>query len=227
MKRRDFLKKSSLYISGTMLAGMGVLNKKTFANSTANTIFSLDVATDQPELAIQKIDRLLKSSFPQSRRIEFMQYQLSGNHIGDIVFVKSGNLIDFYNRNDPLSIRLRDTAKTLALPKSFENPALLRFYSGSNHGSAKFANIFSGEVLIHRLPLDKTTTAYHAAGEKGHIDVAVKDGSAKIVSASCKHKTCMELGAIDQPGQSLVCIPSRMRVVIEGSNNYGVDGITF
>jgi hypothetical protein len=49
----------------------------------------------------------------------------------------------------------------------------------------------------------------------------------KIVSASCKHKTCMKLGAISRPGQSLVCIPNRLRVVIEGGNDFGVDGITF
>ena len=227
MNRREFLKTSSFFLSGIVVAGSGILNKKAFADITGNTVFSIDVVTDKPELAIQKIDRLIKSSFLKDHRIDFAQYQLSGNHTGDIAFVKSGQLIDFYKGDNPFSSRLRETAKALSLPQSFENPTLLRFFSGTAGTTAKTVNIFNGDILIRQLPIKNNTTTYRAAGQNGHIDVAVKDGSVKIVSASCKHKTCMELGAINRPGQSLVCIPNKLRVVIEGGNNFGVDGITF
>lgn len=227
MNRREFLKKSSLVLSGTLIAGSGIFNKKAFAEIASNSAFSLDVVTDEPELAIQKIDRLIKSSLLKNHRIDFAQYQLSGNHTGDIAFVKSGQLIDFYKADDPFSNRLRETAKVLSLPRSFENPTLLRFFSGTGGATAKTVDIFSGDVLIHQLSIKNNTPAYRAVSERGHIDVAVKDGSVKIVSASCKHKTCVELCAINRPGQSLVCIPNRLRVVIEGGNNFGVDGITF
>lgn len=227
MNRREFLKRSSLFISGAVIAGSGIFNKKAFADIAGNTAFSLDVVTDKPELATQKIDRLIKSSFLKDHRIDFAQYQLFGNHTGDIAFVKSGQLVDFYKENDPFSNRLRETAKTLSLPGSFENPTLLHFFSGTSGTSAKTVNVFNGDILIHQLPIKNNTTVYRAAGQNGHIDVAVKNGSVKVVSASCKHKTCMELGAINRPGQSLVCIPNKLRVVIEGANNFGVDGITF
>lgn len=227
MNRREFLKTSSLFLSGTLIAGSGIFNKKAFAEIAGNTVFSLDVVTDKPELAIQKIDRLLKSSSLKNHRIDFAQYQLAGNYTGDIAFVKSGQLIDFYQEDDRLSKRLRETAKALSLPRSFENPSLLRFFSGSRGATSKTVDILRGDILIDQLSIKDDISAYRAVGEKGHIDVAVKNGSAKIVAASCKHKTCMQLGAINRPGQSLVCIPNRLRVVIEGENNFGVDGITF
>jgi hypothetical protein len=227
MNRREFLQKSSFFLSGALIVGSGILNKKAFAGVADNSVFSIDIVTDKPELAVQKIDRLIKSSSLKDHRIDFAQYQLSGNHTGDIAFVKFDQLIDFYKENDGFSNRLRETAKALSLPQSFENPTLLRFFSGSRGSIAKTVNIFSGDVLIHQLPIKSNTTAHRVTGENGHIDVAVRDGSAKIVSASCKHKTCMELGAISRAGQSLVCIPNRLRVVIEGRNNFGVDGVTF
>jgi hypothetical protein len=227
MNRREFLKKSSLFLSGAVIAGSGILNKKAFADIAGNTVFSLDVATDKPELAIQKIDPLIRSFFLNNHRIDFMQYELSGNHTGDIAFVKSGQLIDFYRADDWFSNRLRETAKALSLPRSLENPTLLRFFSGSGGAAAKNVNIFSGNVLVRQLSIKNNTSAHRVTGENGHIDVAVTDGAVKIVSASCKHKTCMELGAISRPGQSLVCIPNRLRVVVEGGSNFGVDGITF
>lgn len=227
MNRREFLKRSSLFLSGAVIAGSGILNRKAFADITGNTFFSLDVVTDNPELAIKKIDRLIKSSFLKDHRIDFAQYQLSGNHTGDIAFLKSGQLINFYKEDNPFSNRLRETAKALSLPQSFENPTLLRFFSGRSGAAAKNVNVFNGDILIRQLPIKNNITAYRATGQNGHIDVAVKDGSVKIVSASCKHKTCMELGAINRPGQSLVCIPNKLRVVIEGGNDFGVDGITF
>ena len=226
MNRREFLK-SSFFLSGAMIAGSGLLNKVAFADIVTKTVFSIDVVTDKPELAIQKIDPLIRSSFPKNHRIDFMQYQLSGNHTGDIAFVKSRELIDFYKTDDRFSNRLRETAKELSLPRSLENPTLLRFFSGAGAAAARNVSVFSGNVLVRQLSIRNNTTAHRLTGERGHIDVAVKDGSVKIVSASCKHKTCMKLGAISRPGQSLVCIPNRLRVVIEGGNDFGVDGITF
>ncbi len=227
MNRREFLKRSTLLLSGSMIAGSGALHKRVFANSAGAAAFSIDVVTDNPELAIRKIDRMIKASSLKNQRIDFTQYSLSGNHVGDIAFVRLEQLVDFYRLDDPFSNKLKETAKALSLPKSLENPTLVRFFSGSGSGAARYVNIFSGNVMLHQLSLKDNTGAFRAEGEKGHIDVAVKDGAVKIVSASCRHKTCMELGAISHAGQSLVCIPSRLRVVIEGENNDGLDGITF
>ncbi len=227
MNRREFLKRSSLFLSGALFIGTGVLNTKVYATTAGHVHFSIDVVTDNPAFAIQHIDRLIKSSFLKGHRIDFTQYQLSGHHVGDIVFVKEGQLIDFYKKDDRFSNRLRKTAEMLSLPKEFENPTLLRFFSAVRGQTAQKINIFSGDVLIHQIPVKNNITTYRATGEKGYIDVAVKNGSVKIVSASCNHKTCMELGAVNRPGQSLVCIPNRLRVVIEGGNESTVDGITF
>ncbi len=227
MNRREFFKKGSLYLSGALVAGSGILKSNVFASPARAINFSIDVVTNQADLAIRKIDALIKQSRLKNHRINFTEYRLPGSHVGDIAFVRSEQLVNFYQMSDPFSNGLKETAKALDLPKSMENPVLLRFYSDTAGGVPQFANIFQGDVLIHRLNLTENTEAFRANGAHGHVDVSVKDGDVRIASASCKHKTCMELGAIHHPGQSLVCIPNQLRVVIEGSNEFGVDGITF
>lgn len=227
MNRREFIKKGSLYFSGAFVTGMGLLNTRAFAGTSRGINFSIDVVTHRPDLAIRKIDRLLSRVSLGNHRINFAEYQLPGNHIGDIAFVKSKQLIDFYKNDDPFSVALQETAKALALPKSLENPTLLRFFSDTGGSIPKRVNIFRGNLLINQLSIRKNTAAHRVSGDRGHLDISVNDGYVKIVSASCKHKTCMDLGAIHRPGQSLVCIPNRLSVVIEGANDHDVDGITF
>lgn len=62
---------------------------------------------------------------------------------------------------------------------------------------------------------------------RGFVDIAVRDRAVRITAASCKHKTCMNLGAIRRPGERLVCIPNQIAVTIEGRHAHGVDGITY
>ena len=227
MNRREFFKKGSLYLSGALIAGSGILKNRAFAAPERNINFSLDVVTSQPGLAIRKIDELIKQSGLKNHRINFTEYQLPGSHIGDIAFVRSQQLINFYKLDDPFSLSLKETAKSLALPQSLENPVLLRFYSDMAGGIPQRVNIFRGNLLMHQLPIAENTRSFRAKSNHGHIDISVTDGKVKIISASCQHKTCMELGTINRPGQSLVCIPNRLRVDIEGSSDIGVDGITF
>jgi hypothetical protein len=82
-------------------------------------------------------------------------------------------------------------------------------------------------VLVKQVSLDKTREVQRIQNERGPVDIAVENRQVKIVSASCKHKTCMKMGAIDQAGQHLVCIPAQITVAIAGRSNMGVDGVTF
>lgn len=227
MDRREFLKKGSLYVAGAFIAGTGFFNKKAFAETAGAVNFSIDVVTGSPDAAIRKIDQLIKSSVLKNHRINFTEYQLPGQHIGDIAFVKSNRLIDFYQQTDPFSVALKEAAASLDLPKSYEKPVLLRFFSNDNSGVAKRVNIFRGDILIDQLSIAENRVSHRVSGDKGHVHFSIKDGAVRITSTSCKHKTCMDLGTIRRPGESLVCIPNRLSAVIEGANDFGVDGITF
>lgn len=56
--------------------------------------------------------------------------------------------------------------------------------------------------------------------------VEIKDGKVSVTAASCKNQVCVRHGAISAPGESIVCLPNRLVVSIEGSKGGGYDTIT-
>lgn len=59
----------------------------------------------------------------------------------------------------------------------------------------------------------------------GHENVvAIEDGTVYMKSADCKNQNCVEQGTISQTNESIVCLPNRVVVRIEGgdSNEYDV-----
>ena len=113
------------------------------------------------------------------------------------------------------------------MPRRHENPTLLRFYAEGGAAAAQYVHILRGDVLVERLPIGENRCAHHVEGAKASVTVAVEDRTVRITAATCKHKTCMTLGAISRPGQTLVCIPAQISIAIEGRDAFGVDGVTF
>ena len=228
MKRRDFLKYSSLMLPAS--AAIGIINpftKNIFAAVKNSGSFSLSVITDKPSKTIHLMEQAIKNSEYSSRTLDFTEYQLKGRHIGDIAYVKSQKLVDYHKKSDEFSLLLNDSARSLSLPDPVDDPVLLRFSSQQNSTEAGGINIFRGNTLIKQLPLDTNRELYRVEGLKGHVDIRIKNGSVKIVSASCRHKTCMNMDAISRPGENLVCVPNQINVSIAGKSALGVDSITF
>ena len=48
------------------------------------------------------------------------------------------------------------------------------------------------------------------------IREGIKDGTVDMVEASCKNQICVHEGKISRSGQSIVCLPNRVSIVIEG-----------
>jgi len=228
MKRRDFLKYSSLILPAT--AAMGIINpfnKKVFASVKKGDSFSLSVITDQPSRTIHTIEQAIKNSEYGNSTLQFTEYKMEGRHIGDIAYVKSQKLIDYRKGTDEFSMLLDDSANSLSLPRILENPTLLRFSSQQNLLEPAGLYIFRGDTLFRQLSLDKDLDHYRIEGLKGHVDIRIKNKSASIVSATCKHKTCMNMEPISKPGENLVCIPNQINISVAGKSALGVDSITF
>lgn len=59
---------------------------------------------------------------------------------------------------------------------------------------------------------------YKATGyDGGYNTVVIKDKRVYVTEADCPDKVCMNSGAIENPGDTIVCMPHRMVVEIEGS----------
>ncbi len=228
MKRRDFLKYSSLILPAT--AAMGIINpftKKVFAAVKKEDSFSLSVITNQPSRTIHLIEQAIKNSEFGTNALQFTEYQLEGSHIGDIAYIKSQKLINYHKGSDKFSILLEESANSLSLPKILENPTLLRFSSQQNSAEPAGLNIFRGEALFKQLPLDKEIDHFRVEGLKGHVEIRIKNKSASIVSSTCRHKTCMNMEPISKPGENLICVPNQINISIAGKSALGVDSITF
>lgn len=76
-------------------------------------------------------------------------------------------------------------------------------------------------VDINRLKEDKLV---HIDLEEGrHIDIVVSAKGAYVSDVICPDKICVKTGIIDRVGESIVCLPNRVQVFIEGNEKPEVD----
>ena len=61
---------------------------------------------------------------------------------------------------------------------------------------------------------------------EGTNTLTVSGGTAQIVQADCPDQVCVRQGAVRYAGESIVCLPHRLIVTIEGGAAGGIDGST-
>lgn len=72
---------------------------------------------------------------------------------------------------------------------------------------------------------ENATVKIQAQGENYNI-LEIKDGKAEIKEASCPDKICVNHRPVDKRGESLVCLPNKITVEIENSQDLELDGTT-
>lgn len=87
----------------------------------------------------------------------------------------------------------------------------------SKDGKSDFI-IIKTEKGNYRYNLDKDQI-HTFTGPVGETVVEIKDNKVHILSSDCHNKTCVESGYIDHGGQTLVCLPNKIVVKIEGNND--------
>ena len=98
------------------------------------------------------------------------------------------------------------------------------FRGGAPEGGTAVASIAGEEVDRFSLA-DAGEREYTANGY--HLHVTVTDGSVRVTEADCPTQDCVHTGAITRSGQSIVCLPGRFILRLEGgsSDNTGVDAV--
>ncbi len=226
MYRRSFLKRSLATFSGVVFSSTTGLFLPGVLAHPAPDGFTLSVLTDQPERSIDLASRFLEQARLGHRSITYKSSLLPGRHVGDVVFLLGPTLIDFRQSDGALADALTQLADVQGFPRSLEHPVLLTFHAGHAVRKATQANVFQGNVLIDQLSLDVDRPTYVVEANKGRLTLAVQNRAVRIVEATCTHKTCITMGSISKPGASLVCIPNRIRVTLDGNHWPDVDGIT-
>jgi Uncharacterized protein conserved in bacteria len=86
------------------------------------------------------------------------------------------------------------------------------------------AVVYVDGVEITRLSLLKDTE-YRVETEHGYNVVKVEDGKAEIIDADCRDKICAKHKAISLKNESIICLPHKVVVEIEGGNENTVDAV--
>lgn len=76
---------------------------------------------------------------------------------------------------------------------------------------------------VATLPLDEDATYNVEIGGKVTNTVEIKDNQVEVTYADCPDKICKNHRAISKSGESIICLPNKVVVSIEGKNNQ-VDG---
>ncbi|WP_035766019.1 NusG domain II-containing protein [Butyrivibrio sp. NC2002] len=79
---------------------------------------------------------------------------------------------------------------------------------------------------IESFPLSEDRKVRIEGYNGGYNDVVIKDGKAFVESADCPDCLCIEQGMIDSAGESVICLPHRVIIIILGKSNKGIDLIS-
>ena len=94
------------------------------------------------------------------------------------------------------------------------------------------AQIYADGLLYQELPLQKSKAAYTLSPPgQPELEIRVDGDSIAFVRASCPDKLCIHSGALTRPGQTAVCLPAKIAIVLRGTSraaeNGAVDAYTY
>ena len=94
--------------------------------------------------------------------------------------------------------------------------ASIVFWAGVGSENGSVVNIYQEGVLIREISLE-TDTEIVIAGDYENV-VTIKDGKAAITKSDCPGTDCVHSGWIHEAGRSIVCLPNRVELRIEGAS---------
>lgn len=103
------------------------------------------------------------------------------------------------------------------------------YYKYMVQGSQRIAVIKKDGKIINSYDLKKVKgrVEIKIESEKNHFNVVeVEPNRIRILDADCPDKLCIKTGWISQPSQSVVCLPHKLMITIQGKNN-SVDSVVY
>lgn len=79
-----------------------------------------------------------------------------------------------------------------------------------------------GKVVME-LPLNEDTEL--VLGEGAYTNtLVIEGGTARVVEASCPDRICVRQGTVKYAGESIVCLPHKLAVTVQGGPPPDIDG---
>ena len=121
----------------------------------------------------------------------------------------------FFCRNDIILI-----ASILAVS------ILFMILNGVFHEEGKKVIVYTDGTVMGEYSLSKDQSITIDGYSGGHNVLTISGGTACMSDASCPDKLCMHQGKVSRSGQSIVCLPNRVVIKIEGEDAGGYDAVT-
>ena len=106
---------------------------------------------------------------------------------------------------------------------------LIVIYNRGREGSYVVVMIRNKEIARYSLAINAIYAIYDIYDDYDNYDnngdngrknkIEIKDGRVRMLEASCPNHLCIRQGWISLEGQSIVCLPNKVVVRIEGSGN--------
>lgn len=102
---------------------------------------------------------------------------------------------------------------------SFLPEGVFWIVSGRKNYSGTYAEITVNSKLYKRINLSdhKGTEKLTIKTKYGENVVEIQDNKISIIEADCPDKVCERPGFIEEPGDTLVCLPHRLIIEIKGN----------
>lgn len=79
------------------------------------------------------------------------------------------------------------------------------------------------DVVIGSYPLEEDASIPIETKNHGYNLLVIKNGSARIMKASCPDKICVHHTSIRKNGQAIVCLPNKVVIEIESQEEDAID----
>ncbi len=88
-------------------------------------------------------------------------------------------------------------------------------------GSGGWAVVTEDGKETARYPLNEDRTV--TIGAEAYNVLRIANGAASVTEANCGDRTCVRMGAVSLEGETIVCLPHRLVIRIEGGEASGFD----
>lgn len=89
-----------------------------------------------------------------------------------------------------------------------------------NYVVVTYDNVEKGRFLLTE------ELAYEIQTKEGINHLEIKDGSARIISADCSNQVCVQSKAIRYANETIVCLPHKVKIQIEGEEEGAYDAVS-
>lgn len=103
----------------------------------------------------------------------------------------------------------------------------VKIYNSINSGSGRIAVIRQNNVIIKKIDLNniKNSETINVDGDF-HNSILVENGKIRFQEANCPDLVCVKTGWLEKSGDMAVCLPNKVSVKIEGSDE-AIDGVAY